>query len=240
VRLECKRIHLECLVKERILKLLLKLQLMAPERYPKICYERLRRIDLGDGQADSNSAFNWASQCRQMLEQIGMSYVWIHMSPQVLSQRYNQIVQSFKDQSMQRDYTELPKRISYDYYERFRHVQVSGTPFILTTPEMSYSSRSLILQLRLNGNCLYFRKHRYDFQQTQVCSYCNLNQANTFQHFIFDCPIHASSRNNHLRHQQKYLFYRMIDSSHIDTLNNIAKFVKESLSRLKLLIELEN
>ncbi len=53
---------------------------------------------------------------------------------------------------------------------------------------LPYKISSLIAQLRLNSNSIYFDKHLHQFADSDLCDICN--KANSLDHFIMQCiPI---------------------------------------------------
>lgn len=210
--------------------------MLSSDRYLRLCLGRLMDLD----KIETDAEYNWASQCKRIFVEVGQQELWDRISAKVISENYETICNNLRQSYLQEDIRILESSTRFNHYKSFSNVRNNSTPFYLTAEAVTYSCRKLISQFRLNTDCLYWNRKAFLFDESKICSYCNLHAQNSFVHFVFNCPIHTGSRNTYLKNQHRSAFWKTIDSRNTDFLLSICSYTKEALARLQLFDELCN
>lgn len=198
LRLEMGVVKLSFHVFKQMVEWWLKLLTMSQSRYPKICFDQLREQDL---RSSNIQKYNWVSMLKVKLVQLGFADVWEAQSYEILKCKKSDIYKTLYTELISKDWESLEMS---SYGGILRELKLRSTSY---EPGASFTSTYLMYnvpiiklramsQLRLAGKVvkLYLNGMSYEWDQTDLCSHCQLEEPETLQHFFVDCPLYLPVR----------------------------------------------
>ena len=165
---ECGRLPIAYHYNVKFIKYWLRLIHMDQSRYPKNCYDMLKRYD-------NIGRTSWVSKVREFLFSYGFSIVWISQEVGNITQFVSIFKQRLKDCAFQVWHSESNDFPRCDFYKNFK--SLLNVEKNLTIDILPYYKRSLS-RLRRSNHKLnveygrYFNTNRED----RICFYCFLHE----------------------------------------------------------------
>lgn len=181
-------VSLSHVVFKNVLTWLEKLLSMPGDRYPSVCFRRLRQLN------NTDSKYNWSVQVGELFNSIGCSAIWESITAVSLKREKNSLIRAFKIKLYNDDRHRLALS-SYTPFAGSLSVEVGPQPYLKFKAPASLIR--LVAQLRLSGKRrikLCFNGCCYTIDSEVICTVCNLQAPETLDHLIFSCPIYNPVR----------------------------------------------
>ncbi|XP_073971981.1 uncharacterized protein [Rhodnius prolixus] len=192
IRLETQDYVLHYQVFSRTINWLIKLLLMPPDRYPRICYNRLLILD----SLHPNLKTNWITQIKQLFYSINRTEIFNSQDPFLIMQYRSEIVEALVERRTQID---INRANISSYNEDFSQLYPS---FNYLHFNMSFDKIRLACQLRLASakEIKIFTKHfNCAIDCTEECHVCGCQEAETLLHVLWQCPAYQPLRDLYLK-----------------------------------------
>ena len=182
----------------------------------------------------------WIEYVHSMLNELGLSYVWVNQSRHQLSlSNFKRLVkQRLQDQYLQTWHDEISQNnVCYNY--RIFKKEFCFEQYLISLPS---SLMHNLLKFRLSNHTLPVQYQRqFDVpREERVCHICNLGDIGDEFHYLFICdyPDIKVKRTQflskyYLHHVNTLKFYSLMNSRKKRVLVNLSKFVKYILSLMK-------
>jgi len=144
-----------------------------------------------------NSEKNWCFQLRDQICSLGFPFVWEKQDPILIKKLLPQILESFINNSIQRDYTSIENSTRYAHYKLYK---TNITPErYLNNPNTPLYFVRIFSQLRLNLDTIRVKDKIIKLKSTEEpnCQLCNT--PNDIRHILIDCSTYTSLRSKLLR-----------------------------------------
>jgi hypothetical protein len=228
---ECGRYPLSVLYMSKCIKYWCKLTHMSETRYPKRCYNMLRRLDeLG--------RITWATHVKQLLFQYGFGYVWIYGDVGDINMFMQQFTSRLKDcckQNLHENINTSPKALSYKLFK------TNLTPETYLSISLSYIYKKILSNFRCSGHRLMIERGRHlnidrEFRFCEFCLERNVYSVEDEFHYLLVCP-----KLNALRHKcflqqwldcvpSERLFIRIMSDTTPKGIYALCRYLKHSAS----------
>ncbi|XP_026687463.1 uncharacterized protein LOC113472091 [Diaphorina citri] len=174
-----------------MLKWWIKLLEMPDTRYPKMCYEELKRIEYYEPLKKQH---NWAAQIRQELLDVGKEELYNSVSTETVKQEIENILQIHRQKNMEED----TRRITSSSYST-QYKNISNGPNIekYLTFDLRTGVIRTVSHLRVASDeriQIYTNNCSYVVNSTENCTLCNLKERETLEHILLKCPVYAEAR----------------------------------------------
>jgi hypothetical protein len=104
---------------------------MPNDRYPKICLDRLVKLDRED---NSNKVdFNWFSQLKKLVQEVGLNCLETDLSPSAIANNFADCCKRIHDQWICLDKSACSKIARYSYYTGLRDFNTNLPSFAVKT-----------------------------------------------------------------------------------------------------------
>lgn len=180
-----------------------------------------------DNNVTYNGKNNWASQIKNMLNQIGMSDVWLNQFT------LNIYIQPIKlriiDMYKQSWYSKINNSSRLSSYSTHKHeFEMEKYLNVVNTNNRRIS----LTQFRISAHNLEIEKGRHENinRNERKCKYCTLNQIESEYHFLLVCPKYYDLRKRYFkpyfcRWPTLQKFETLMSTTNIKTLNNLANYL---------------
>ncbi|KAI5729013.1 hypothetical protein M8J77_024205 [Diaphorina citri] len=176
---------------EKMLKWWVKILQMPEERYPKICFKELKRIEFYNPLATGH---NWAAQLREELLNIGREDLYNSENPEEIKGEIESILTLHRQKTRQED----TRRISQSSYsDLYQHI----TTGLETEPYLTFDLRieriRTVSHLRVASRKeirIYTNRCSYVMNTEEICSICNRGEEEDLTHILLTCPMYAETR----------------------------------------------
>ena len=185
---------MDCRVWKIALRWWIRLLWMDDRRYPKICFNELKRMDetyRNDGLAPER--YNWATQIRTYLEFLGHGHLWTEENVVILA-KCKDLVSLASDISY---YSDVQRAENSTYSDLYKKFEVDRSPCLYLQQGLSLEKCKVISQLRLTGNSFFriiSRGEKHQFYPKNKCSICNMQHNDDLFHLLCECVIFSSLR----------------------------------------------
>ena len=134
---------------------------------------------------------NWSFQIKSILDELGLSYVWIHQDDIVIP--LGLIKERLKDHYLQLWRASLESSSRLDHYKIYKHT-FEFEQYLDNLQDTK--QRNCITKLRLSSHHLEIELGRYDGtpKQLRKCRLCSLNAIESEFHFLLVCPCYSIIR----------------------------------------------
>ncbi|KAL1446170.1 hypothetical protein WDU94_005489 [Cyamophila willieti] len=211
IRIEFGVVKLAYFILKQMLGWWFKLLSMSVERYPRICYNQLV---VTDQLARNIEKYNWTSLLKKKLVQLGYADIWEAQSPELLKDKMDEILSTYKTQLTQEDYRRLE---GSSYCTFYKELKPFTSNYLL---ELGPIDRVRITaQIRLSGSLhvkFYVNRTSFQWDANELCSICNLQEKEDLEHFLSRCPLYTAPR-------QKFISNLIQRSALIDLFKNPTK-----------------
>ena len=236
VRNEAGVDHLESAILNRMLRWWQKILKMDSNRFPRLCYNKLKQML--DTHPSADRKYNWVSQIKDSLCSLGYESIWELQDPNQIAKNIPGIIEKVK---MKNRNTDQQRINNSSYNERYKSIQ-SGTCTKLSLPILR---TRIFCQLRTTKNdiiSLYIHGCKYSWNQEELCSVCNSREKETLYHFLVTCPHYRPIRSSYLGN---YLQNINEENFHIKLLNGenrelVNKIFYYTINALKIRAFLRN
>lgn len=209
----------------------IKLLKLPNNEIPKIIYEMLKHDVNNNNNYNGN---NWAYHIKCILDNIGLSYLWINQSPNT---PFDIIKTRILDNYYQSWYAQINNSSRLESYCRFKHL-FEQEIYLNQITIKKY--RIALTQFRLSSHSLSIERGRHNNipKNERTCILCNQNAVENEYHFLLTCPFYRDLRLKYL----KPYFCRWPTLSKFDTLLetknktivlNLSKYIYYSMNRRK-------
>ncbi len=202
---------------------------MDNSRYPKKCF-----LALLDSSDSSNVKYNWVSQMKLIYNNYGLSFL-AKADVTSFCSHVGSLLISVIDNVRQNDIMQTKESTRYSYYsEILNEIPLPAKYINLRLP---CKMVSLIAQLRLNVNSIYFDKSTFEFNKNDLCPLCN--KENSLNHFIMECvPINTM---NSLRRtfSENMNWLKHLNSENKNDVSKFYYIISASLRLLKFILDVQ-
>ena len=184
---ECGRLPISLTYMKLCMKYWLTLLRMDTNRYPKQCYEMLRRLD-------TTGRHTWATNIKDLLFRYGFGYAWVAQevgNENIFLSLFCQRVKDIFTQKWFSDIDSTPKAHHYKYFKS------NLAPEYYLSLDISYVYKKMLSNFRCSNHDLMIEKGRHlgIDRQLRICPLCkqkkkkkkNLNIIEDEFHFFFEC-----------------------------------------------------
>ncbi|XP_060583529.1 uncharacterized protein LOC132739756 [Ruditapes philippinarum] len=170
---------------------------------------------------------NWACQIKQILNDIGMSNIWINQEHITINfqQVKNRILDIYK-QEWYSNIRNSSRLSSYSIYKRSLETEDYLNKVNINKFRIS------LTKFRLSSHNLAIETGRYEnvARENRLCTNCNLNVIENEFHFLLVCPKYYSLRRKYLkpyycRWPSIHKFEKLMSTTNTQMLNNLSKFL---------------
>lgn len=181
-----------------------KLLSMADSRLPKICFTRLRALNIPDAK------YNWFLQVAALFEYIDHGETWSLLSHSQLKNSRAEMLSAFRERLRSDDLSRV-NNSSFSVIYRDFQLSASTQPYL--TLNGPIKCIRLFAQLRLKtdrfirvccNGCFY------TVNCFESCTICNLQENETLEHVLFNCPIYNYLRPSILRDNNHCNIFRVL------------------------------
>ncbi|KAI5733721.1 hypothetical protein M8J76_015191 [Diaphorina citri] len=165
---------------------------MPDNRFPKICFEELKRIEYFNPLADQH---NWAAQLRKELINLGKENLYNSRTSEPVKSELEDILKIHKEKTKEEDTRRI---LNSTYNTEYKNITDGKTE-----PEqyLSFGLRTEVIRtashLRMKSDekiHIFANKCTYVVNSTEICSICNLKEEETLEHILFKCPMYNETR----------------------------------------------
>lgn len=197
---------------------------------PKICYNRLIELDINRGMLPK---YNWASQLRELLQNLNLNYIWEEQNPQTIKDQLENILTNYQNQLLIIDKNKILDSSYSSIYQHIIHENI--TYFKLN---INFNKIKLISQIRVSGHLtvkLHANTCVYKWKQEDLCRICNFGTAETIMHFFLECPIYEPIRSHYLKkyfsteNNNEINYINLVSNLTIQKINEIFYYVTGAL-----------
>ena len=211
---------------------------MDTNRYPKQCYEMLRRLD-------TTGRHTWATNIKDLLFRYGFGYAWVAQevgNENIFLSLFCQRVKDIFTQKCFSDIDSTPKAHHYKYFKS------NLAPEYYLSLDISYVYKKMLSNFRCSNHDLMIEKGRHlgIDRQLRICPLCkqkkNLNIIEDEFHFFFECMEYENLRllyfnKNWLRNKNRNKFHRILELKDRGTVLKVSKFLVDAFNLRKALLE---
>lgn len=187
IRLECGATRIALKLLSLTWKFIIRILKMENSRLPKICLTKMQSSYL----PTSNPKYNWVSQLEKMLQVIDYSWIVNETDPKVWISNEAVALNLYANYLRALDYEEAINcnalQLRFDY--------------LYTTPFSNFRCPpnfcKLLAQLRMSSKYICkitFSTHTFIINPKEKCTICNLNEMETLEHIILNCPQYTPFR----------------------------------------------
>lgn len=217
-------------VLEKILKWWVKILQMPLDRYPKLCFNELKRIEYYE---PLNTTHNWAAQLREELNNLGYEYMYNCQDPEEIKQEIETILEKHREKNRQEDKRRI---IASSYSSLYQHITTGvGTEPYLTF-DLGIERIRTVSHLRVASQKairIYANRCSYVVLTGEICSICNRGEEEDLAHILLRCPMYTETRTA----IRQYIDEENLESSiknlltfeSIDKLNIVYKYIVKVL-----------
>jgi hypothetical protein len=189
---ELGRMPLICQRQINMLKYWLKIIKLPNENILKNMYMMLKT------DVDNNNSYNgqnWAYNIKTLLDNLGLSEIWINQYTVNISINY--IIQRLKDVHVQTWQTDIDNSSRLSSYRRYKHTFELESYLSF----LSDKFRIALSKFRLSSHSLAIETGRYQNipQENRKCVLCNLNAIENEYHFLLVCPKYRDLRRKYFK-----------------------------------------
>jgi hypothetical protein len=180
--------------------------------------------------ANSNISYNshnWAYQIKTILENLGLSDLWINQDNSVIVLPI--IKQRLLDQYYQQWYSNINNSQRLLTYSRFKH-SFNLEPYLEIIHEKKF--KIALSRFRLSSHQLEIERGRYSNipRDERKCRFCNRNVIENEYHFLLVCPLYTSIRQKYLKPYYNSWptlnkFDRLMSSCNKKEIINLSKYI---------------
>ena len=170
---------------------------------------------------------NWAHNVKNILDEIGMTNIWIDQNPQTID--FRTIKQRIIDIYKQNWYANINNSSKLASYCMFKH-DFNIELYLSCINVNKY--RISLTKLRLSCHNLEIETGRYLNipRSERICTHCNMNVIESEYHFLLVCPKYYEIRKRYLKkyycHWPSILkFNALMSSISTKTINSLSKYV---------------
>ena len=148
---------------------------------------------------DNNMTYNglnWAFQIKQILDNLGLSNIWIYQNTTDIS--FDLIKQRIFDTYKQSWYSSVNNSYRLEMYARYKH-NFELENYLNFITEKKY--RVALTQFRLSSHDLAIERGRYENinRSERICKLCNMKSVECEYHFLLVCPFYRELRQKYFR-----------------------------------------
>lgn len=158
---------------------------MNESRLPRICLTRQIKLMRNPEPA---TEYNWAVQLNVFLDNINIRNLWATLSSEVWSESFDLALERYER------YLRFTDVLRYNRSEskvhRISRTLEDKTSFYLLRHRKFFLTK-IFAQLRLTSRHFVrftYKGKLYSCDQNLICSLCNMNERETLEHVLFDCP----------------------------------------------------
>jgi len=167
------------------------------QKYTFIMYQKMV-----DATNHNNNVINWASQVRDLLNNLGYGQVWLDQAVFNENWLIRSIEQRLKDQYMQSWLNFIDNSSKATLYKSFKNT-FSIESYLITLPK---HLRMGLSRLRCSSHDLHIETGRWARppvpQADRTCTHCHLNAIEDEYHFLLICPKYSNIRATYI--EQKF------------------------------------
>ena len=139
---------------------------------------------------------NWASQVKSLLDELGLTYIWVQQDH--INIPCDLIQQRIMDMDKQSWYTNINNSSRLLMYARFKH-EFEMEHYLDFITEKKY--KIALTKFRLSSHDLAIERGRFEHieRNNRLCRYCNLNMIENEYHFLLVCPLYRDLRKKYFQ-----------------------------------------
>lgn len=189
---------------------------------------------------NSYNGTNWASCIKSMLDNLGLSYIWLQQGE--IDIPLSLIKQRIFDHYYQTWYTDINNSNRLITYARYKH-EFNCENYLDFIANNKY--KVAFTRFRLSSHDLQIERGRYEniARNERICKCCNMSKIENEYHFLLVCPLYAELRRNffkpyfcHWPNMNK--FDNLMMSKSKQAILNVAKFIYNALELRKVELNL--
>lgn len=188
VRLETGCIRLSYHTFKQCLLWLLRLYAMPESRYPRRCFDRLKRLE------SLPEKYNWCSQVRHYFDLVGCSDLWENLTYGSLRRCFSDLLNRYREFLCQQDVISFTAS-HYSPFTRVHSGVLATTKYLRL--QMGINVTRILTQLRLSSKKhlkLSINGGSHFVNCAELCTICNLEKLETLHHIVFECPVYEGMR----------------------------------------------
>ena len=158
-----------------------------------------RTYNMLKNDADNGLSYNgnnWAHHIKNMLQQIGLTYVWDNQFNNTI--KYNNIKLRILDIFQQNWISSISNSNRLSTYSSFKNTLHFETYLdVIKEPKF----RIALTRFRVSSHDLDIERGRYTYihRNNRTCKQCQLNQKETEYHFLLICPKYSDIRSKYIK-----------------------------------------
>ncbi|XP_073998697.1 uncharacterized protein [Rhodnius prolixus] len=203
VRLESGICNLKVQVAKLSIRWLCRLLEMDRTRLPRICYERLKKLDTC---LLNKTEYNWVSQCKQFFVEYDFYHLWESQDPTLIKRNLIGML-GMMSQKLREDLANCNRsQFSTIYSSLSNNFNTEAQPYLRLN--LPIEIVRTIAQLRASNKhftVLNINRSKYTITPAKLCTICNLNQPEDLHHIFFVCPVYNGLRNKILLGDQNLI-----------------------------------
>lgn len=232
LRIEMGVVKLQYYVFKQVINWWHKILQMSTDRYPRLCYQQLVTQDL---RASNIHTYNWVSQLKSQLVQLGHGDVWLSQDTRVLKEKKDEILAALYQELISKDWIRLNESsynsVLKEIIPRQTTDQLEETPASYLRERMPINQCRTVAQLRLSGSTIKLNIAQvwYSWDTEAACMVCDQNQKESLEHFLLRCPLYQSIRDQYLRDPGMGNFPGLLIVKNKKQIGNLFYYVQEAL-----------
>lgn len=149
--------------------------------------------------AENNISYNgsnWASQIKSLLEELGLSYLWLQQNE--INIPFNLIKQRIIDLYQQSWYANINNSNRLCMYSRYKH-DFNFEKYLDSIAEKKF--KISLTKFRLSSHDLAVERGRFVNipRSERICKYCHSKMIENEYHFLLVCPLYTELRRKYLK-----------------------------------------
>lgn len=182
VRLETNRAPLEVNFVDRALNFVGRLLRINQERYPKLCFDRLRALEK-NGNCDAK--FNWCKQIGDIFRRCDLEEQWTNLSPSNVHTVVKSITDKLAFLLREKDCESLRNSSATFVFKRI-FLRENPAPYLTRRMPIFYTRA--LAQLRLFNAYNPKIDKRYEIRFLPKCKICSTGERDEIIHTLENCP----------------------------------------------------
>ncbi|KAL1447233.1 hypothetical protein WDU94_003619 [Cyamophila willieti] len=178
-------------VLEKMLKWWIKILEMPDNRYPKLCFMELKRIEYLEPLSTSH---NWAAQLREELLNVDQEELYACENPEELKQEIDEILKKQKEKNQEEDLRRIRES---SFNNLYKDITTGDETEAYLTFDLRMEEIRTVSQLRIASQKelrIYTNSCSYVVNTEEICSICNRKEEEDLQHILLRCPMYAETR----------------------------------------------